>query len=354
MCCSGTRFVASDYCAVPGLALTWINLRPRRYLVFFANKSSHVVALERQSPFFRMSQQFSVSSPNLNVTLSLFRTLLPFASMSLLPIKRAFALMSMPFFFVSLVVSVSVPAKILSQHCLHEAVLLSANLACSVTGVGDLLSPIGQYMQPIYVDSYSENSGNPRVSLWSYEPVCTEIIEGIGSKLCVYTNITFSGGRGISIFTTPQIAEEFAALPLFRDLTALDGINSSDGPWYTQKLPGKGTGVLAELDLERGDLVTAYTPLLLVHRENLLSTRKREKFLRIAVDQLPFATRELYLSLATTFGDPTLIVQDIVNTNAYDIEVGGQMHVAVFPETSRINHDCAPKYVYIFMLSANC
>jgi hypothetical protein len=33
MCCSGTRFVASDYCAVPGLALTWINLRPRRYKV---------------------------------------------------------------------------------------------------------------------------------------------------------------------------------------------------------------------------------------------------------------------------------------------------------------------------------
>jgi hypothetical protein len=30
MCCSETRFVASDYCAVPGLALTWINLRPRR------------------------------------------------------------------------------------------------------------------------------------------------------------------------------------------------------------------------------------------------------------------------------------------------------------------------------------
>lgn len=274
--------------------------------------------------------------------------------MSLLPIKSAFALRSIPFLFVSLVVSVSVPARFLSQHCLNEALLLSANLACSPTGAGDLMSPIGQYIQPIYVDSYPENSGNSYLSLWSYKPVCTEMLEDIGSKLCVYTNITFSGGRGISIFTTPLIAEEFAALPPFRDSTALDGINSSEGPWYTQKLPGKGTGVLAKRNLERGDLITAYTPLLLVHRENALSTQKREKFLRIAVDQLPFATRESYLSLATTFGDPALVVQDIVNTNAYDMQVGGRMHHGIFPETSRINHDCAPKYVHIFLLSANC
>jgi hypothetical protein len=273
--------------------------------------------------------------------------------MPLLPVKSAFAIRSIPFLFVSLVVSVSVPVRILSQQCLNEALLLSVNLACSPTGTGDLISPIGQYMQPIYVDSYAENSGNPYFSPWSYKPVCTEILEDIGSKLCVYTNTTFSGGRGISIFTTPRIAEEFAALLPFRDSTALDGINNSEGPWYTQKLPGKGIGALAKRNLERGDLITAYTPLLLVHRENALSTQKREKFLRIAVDQLPFASRESYLGLATTSGNPALVVQDVINTNAFDMQVGGQMHLAILPETSRINHDCAPKYVHIFLISAN-
>jgi hypothetical protein len=279
-------------------------------------------------------------------SISLFRTLLFLPFMTLIPIKSTFALRSIPFLFVSLVVSVSVPAWSLSQHCLNEALLLSVNLACSSTGIGDLIYPIGQYMRPIYVDlSYAENGGNPDFSLWSYKPVCTEILEGIGSKLCVYTNTTFSSGRGISIFTTPRIAEEFAVLLPFQDSTALDGINNSEGPWYPQKLPDKGIGALAKRNLERGDLITAYTPVLLVHREDTLSTQKREEFLRIAIDQLPVASREAYLSLATTFSNPALVVQDIVNTNAYDMQVGGQMHLAILPETSRINHDCAPKYV---------
>src|ERR1700748_632808 len=62
---------------------------------------------------------------------------------------------------------------------------------------------------------------------WTHKPVCTEYLDDIGSKLCVYTNATFSNGRGVSIFTTPQIAEKFASLPPFRDPMALssNGIN---------------------------------------------------------------------------------------------------------------------------------
>jgi ribosomal RNA assembly protein len=168
----------------------------------------------------------------------------------------------------------------------------------------------------------------------------------------VYTNSTFSGGRGISIFTTPRIAEEFVALLPFRDSTVLDGINNPDGPWYTQKLPAKGIGMLAKRNLKRGDLIAAYTPVLLAHMEDALSARDREKFLRFAVDQLPVATKESYFSLATIFGDPTVIVQDVVKANAFEMQVGGQMHLAVIPEPSRMNHECAPKYVHLFLLSA--
>ncbi|KIW99917.1 uncharacterized protein Z518_10845 [Rhinocladiella mackenziei CBS 650.93] len=183
---------------------------------------------------------------------------------------------------------------------------------------------------------------------WSYEPVCTEFLEGLDNQLCVYTNATFSNGRGVSIFTTPQIAEEFAALLPFQDPSVLSdhGINSPDRPWYTRELPGKGLGVLAKHQMKRGDLIAAYTPYLLAHMENVLSTPEREKYLRLAVDQLPATSREQYFSLATIYGEPSVIVQDVVKANAFEMQVGGQMHLAVFPETSRMNHACGPNAQY--------
>jgi hypothetical protein len=202
-------------------------------------------------------------------------------------------------------------------------------------------------LQSIQLNSTSsettDNEG--RFSPWSHKPICTEFLEGLGSELCVYTNATFSQGRGISIFTTPKIAEEYAALLPFHDAEILQkrGINSPEGPWYTKSLPGKGIGMLAKQDLKRGDLITAYTPYLLAHAENVLSTQEREKFLRIALEQLPIASQEHYLSLARYYNEPSVVVQDIVKANVFEMQLAGQMHLVVVPEPSRLNHACAPK-----------
>ncbi|EXJ94123.1 hypothetical protein A1O1_02516 [Capronia coronata CBS 617.96] len=186
---------------------------------------------------------------------------------------------------------------------------------------------------------------------WSYEPVCTDYFDVLKGPLCVFTNSSFSNGRGISIFTTPTIAAEFAALLPFQDPTALSsrGINppsETDRPWQTKSIPGKGIGMLAKHQLQRGDLVAAYTPYLLAHMENLLSTTDRERYLRIAIEQLPEPSKAHYLSLATIYGDLNVVMQDVVKANAFEMQVGGQMHLAVFPESSRINHACAPNSQY--------
>ncbi|KAJ4296810.1 hypothetical protein N0V90_006858 [Kalmusia sp. IMI 367209] len=169
---------------------------------------------------------------------------------------------------------------------------------------------------------------------------------GVGSKLCVYTNTSFSHGRGISIFTTPELAEKFAALPPFEDPDALRGINEFSGNWYTQEMPGKGMGMLAKRDLKFRDKVTAYTPALLAYLESDLSTAERERFFRIAVSQLPEATRVMYLQLATVYGLPQVKYQDVVKANTFQLEVSGYNHLAVFPETSRLNHACSPNAQY--------
>ncbi|KAJ4544270.1 hypothetical protein HRR83_004709 [Exophiala dermatitidis] len=187
------------------------------------------------------------------------------------------------------------------------------------------------------------------------------------APLCVFTNASFASGRGISIFTTPAIAAEMASLLPFHNPTALTsrGINhgyppqasststsksesqsQTQTPWYTAPIPGKGTGMLASQQLHRGDLILATTPYLLSYMENLLSTVDREHYLRIAIEQLPERSKEHYLSLAKIYGDPRVVVQDVVKANAFEMQVGGRMHLAVFPEASRINHACGPNAQY--------
>jgi hypothetical protein len=176
------------------------------------------------------------------------------------------------------------------------------------------------------------------------------VLQTINSKLCVYTNSSFSNGRGISIFTTPRLAEEFANLPAFQDAAALASkkVNIDSGVWRTEGLPGKGVGMLAKNKLEFKSRITAYTPALVAYLEEAdeLSTMEREKFYRIAIYQLPDATREAYLQLAYIYGQPSVRVQDIVKANTFQLQVGGQNHMAVFPETSRINHACSPNSQY--------
>lgn len=219
----------------------------------------------------------------------------------------------------------------LAGHCLRSTPL-STNLACSSKGTSDLLSIISQQNAfQISVDS------SAHFFPWSYQPVCTSLLGSVGSELCVYTNASFSSNRGISIFTTPKIASEFSALLPFQDAAALDGINENgeySRPWYTKPLEGKGMAMLARHKLMRKDSITAYTPVLLVYMEQELSMLSKEKLLRTAINQLPPKTRKAYLALSTIYGDPDLIVQDILKANTFEIEIGGVMHLALIPEVS--------------------
>jgi ribosomal RNA assembly protein len=116
------------------------------------------------------------------------------------------------------------------------------------------------------------------------------------------------------------------------------------GNWKTAEIPGKGIGMLAARDLQPGDLVTAYTPTFLAYLESDLSTADRESWWRKAIEQLPRERRDAFMNLTYVYGDPRVRVQDIVKANTFSIEIEGKNHLAIFPETSRLNHACNPKY----------
>lgn len=184
---------------------------------------------------------------------------------------------------------------------------------------------------------------------WSYPPTCTHILESIGDKLCVYTDTSFAHGRGISIFTTPSLAVQYASLPAFRNPSRLDAenVNVLSGAWNATPISGKGIGMLASKQLHFKDRITAYTPAILAYLEDELGTLEREMWWKFAIEQLPSKTKEDFLDLTYVFGDERVRVQDIVKANTFQVEVDGVNHLAVFPETSRLNHACNPKYIIL-------
>jgi ribosomal RNA assembly protein len=94
--------------------------------------------------------------------------------------------------------------------------------------------------------------------------------------------------------------------------------------------------VLASVELSRGDIISSNTPTLLVYPESGLST---------AVEQLAEESKKAYYRLMGIYGHTTTRVQDRLKANAFEMQVGGVMHLALFPEANRIIHDCALKYV---------
>ncbi|KAJ4983038.1 ribosomal RNA assembly protein KRR1 [Stagonosporopsis vannaccii] len=162
------------------------------------------------------------------------------------------------------------------------------------------------------------------------------------------TSTTFASGRGISIVTTPALAAHIATLPAFTSPSLLTSTktNQHSNTWFTSSIPGKGVGTLALHDLSPGTQILRYTPAFIAYLEADLSTLARESLWHSAITRLPPQTRSASLSLATIYGDPRVRAQDITKANTFQLLLRGANHLAIFPETSRLNHDCGPNAQY--------
>ncbi|KAF1924496.1 SET domain-containing protein, partial [Didymella exigua CBS 183.55] len=184
---------------------------------------------------------------------------------------------------------------------------------------------------------------------WTHQPLCTLPLPSTQSPLCAYTSTTFASGRGISIVTTPKLAAHMVSLSAFTDPALLksNGTNEASTLWFTSSIPNKGIGTLALHDLIPGTQILRYTPAFLAYLEADLSTLDRESLWSTAIARLPRITRDSFLSLMYIYGDPRVRHQDIVKGNTFQLELAGANHLAIFPESSRLNHDCAPNAQYV-------
>jgi len=249
--------------------------------------------------------------------------------------------------FSFLVSSTQVPLEPPSKACEpeeHNGLLATTSDVCSAFAT--VTSTVTVTATPSAVPDIAAAT----LDAWTEPPYCKPSLNG-SQTFCVYTNATFASGRGISIVTTPQIAEMMADFLAFTDATLLDGLNQVDNPPYFSKaLPGKGIGVIANRTLQRGHRVFAYSTVLIVHRGTLsqLDDDTRAELYHRAVDALPNKTKDLYMGLHGYVGTIDQ-VQDIMVTNAFQFYFGNDVaHNGVIPETSRMNHDCRPNVAYFF------
>lgn len=182
---------------------------------------------------------------------------------------------------------------------------------------------------------------------WTFWPECFSN-ENTTEPICVFSDQTFAGGRGIFLVTSSDYAYEILKKPAFTQPEALERINHhGNPPFVQQEFPGKGRGLVANKTLHRGDQIFASTPLLITNPEAyLLAEKERLRLAHRGVETLPEESKTLFWALLDHFkGDP---VDDRINTNAFEIYVNGVMQHAVLPEIAMLNHDCRPNAAYFW------
>lgn len=192
---------------------------------------------------------------------------------------------------------------------------------------------------------------------WDYKPYSSGPLQSLGGKeLCVYTHLKFNGGLGLSIITTPELAEEFQALQAVTFSESYERhlqpkLTDPASIKLTERTATSGRVMLAGKDYKRGDVIATERPRILGYGETSLSWEEREKLLEVAMSWLPTEGKGFLGELSS----PEIVENSemfglapysrVMMTHAGSpVVVGGHMHHAVFPSTvAFLNHNCTPK-----------
>lgn len=164
-------------------------------------------------------------------------------------------------------------------------------------------------------------------------------------EYCVYSNRRFAGG--ITVITTAENAKRIADIP---EITA---VRSGPPPFYATEVPGKGTGLVANRTIRRGEMIMTWQPSFVIHRRlpDDLSQEEQYRVLDAALLKLPAPRRRAFLKQLGQFGGHR--VSDILLTNSFQMDVGSEgggdeegHHLSNFPDVSLYNHDCRPNTAF--------
>ncbi|KAK4212573.1 hypothetical protein QBC37DRAFT_465571 [Rhypophila decipiens] len=203
----------------------------------------------------------------------------------------------------------------------------------------------------------TQGSDPTTFSPWTHRPFC---LKASSDPWCVYTNAdTSSSGRasvnhGISIITTPELAS--GTLNLLKHVPPT-GLSSSDTashsatrkneskPCQVKSVTGKGLGAIATRRILKGEkvLVDRVAVLSAAEYPEDISRKQVQDLLAKAVEQLPEPEMVLKLSRKGRGEEQGFsVVEDLLLSNSFLVEVGGQSLMGLFGDLARFNHACEP------------
>jgi hypothetical protein len=111
-------------------------------------------------------------------------------------------------------------------------------------------------------------------------------------------------------------------------------------------------GLIANGTIERGDLLKAHAGAAIFHNDCVDKSfddylPHKEGLMKLAVNQLPPPTRDLFLAMAAHNESEEPYIEKIY-TNTFGEDFGNEEHSLVVPETAKINHNCRPNAMYYF------
>ncbi|KAH8895247.1 SET domain-containing protein [Thozetella sp. PMI_491] len=192
---------------------------------------------------------------------------------------------------------------------------------------------------PLLLDE-SVGSSPSSWSPWTHQPYCA------GSPYCIFTNAMMPARDGISILTTPELAASGTS-PFQHVFDApfpdRSKVSNNNEPLYEIKeVQGKGKGAIATRRIAK-DMVIMIDPAIMLSPMQYpgdVPWQKIQDMLRVGVEQLRDPERVTGLGKKGTSGASP--VEDVFLTNSFAVSVGGALYSGLFPELSRLNHDCRP------------
>ncbi|KAJ8127172.1 hypothetical protein O1611_g6465 [Lasiodiplodia mahajangana] len=196
-----------------------------------------------------------------------------------------------------------------------------------------------QFQCPPPID---ESVGSQAVdwSPWTHKPSCVDGEKEPFQKYCVYSN-SRHGYQGISIITKPKTAADSAGM-LNEEFPGGHSINNTTPSYAIVDMPPKGKGVVATRRISRAEAFMSdwATVVLDLSFPKAMQQHVGHQYLHLAADQLSNPDKVLELSRSSTKAID--IMEDILGTNAFSYTLGGDSHMALYPEVARINHGCKP------------
>ncbi|KAL2154628.1 hypothetical protein VTH82DRAFT_3304 [Thermothelomyces myriococcoides] len=181
--------------------------------------------------------------------------------------------------------------------------------------------------------SYYELSGVHKLpSPWEGPEQCQ-------AGFCLFSNP--EAGGGLSMITTPKIAHLVAT-----SYEVPESIGIEPEAFYEAEIPGKGVGLIANRTIRKGEVIMQRSPALLIQSGPHIDFEpgRRLELYEAAVDRLPEPKRSQFLR---QMGET---VYEKVEKNSFRVFLDGNrqhsIHIGLFPDVSKFNHDCRPNVHY--------